>query len=905
MEELIVDTGMEKRKKKGLGDRYVAFLMRNWSWLLPVVVVFIFMLVVSVIMSVAPFGTNSLSCIDSIHQYVPFFSDYQRKIRGFEGLSYTWNIGMGQNFASLFTYYLGSPLNLLMLLVPRSGILSIFTFLVTFKLCFSAGAFGYWLSRRRGTPSNNFMISAFSLGFAFSNYMMGYHWNVMWLDCIMMLPLAILGLERIIRRESPKMYVLSLFYILYCNYYIAFIICIFLILWFLAHRQGGVKAFFRNTLVFAGWSILSALMAAFSLLTAFCGIMQTSSAGKMGLPKEELYGSFFAQLKQHLFLTIPIDMNNDDSGLNAYCGVLAVLLFFLFLLSDRISLVEKIRKLLLVALLIYSFNSTLLNFIWHGFHNQYGIPNRFSFVYIFVLLSVGYEAMVRLRQTGVFRIALAGSFTVIFFFACYWYGDPKGVLGGGWMLAITLALVIVYMVFLFIRKVGRMSLLVNSTVIFCLVATELMTNGALGFMKNDVADGGYYTEHGEVMAKAKENVDRYSEMKGLLFWREDQVSTRMIDEATYNGFRSVGTFCSTVGGDLVEAMGRLGCYTGVNEFLYYGATPALNMLMGVRYIYAKDDDFAGIATRETPIYDEDHVRVYENPYVLPIAYAVPSSFAKWNLSAGDRTGAINAMVQEMTGVSRVYESVTPELHSEGVGCETWVTTSSSKVVNYEKDKNFGSNIEIVVNFTIDQEGSYVFDSKVSHLSKLKIEKNGVQLERGRFFTQLIDLGKLKTGDQITMTFEFDSDATDDGTVSLLLSRINEEKLKEAYDILADEGLEVTYVKDGKVDGVVTMKEDGLLFTSIPYDEGWSVEVDGETVKPLKVGSAFLAVSLTKGQHTLKFRYSAPGFKTGLLLSVFGWIVYIAFFHLKKLIKTKKKKNEKAESLALHNEEKAI
>lgn len=899
----IIDTGINTTTaKRTLGVRYAAFLKRNWSWLLAVALTFLFMTIVAIIMSVAPFGRNSFSCIDSIHQYVPFFSDYQRKLRGFEGVFYTWNIGMGQNFLSLLLYYIASPLNLILLVLPRSGIYAGFTILVITKMSFSAGAFGYWLSRRRGNaaPSNSFLITAFSLGFAINNYMMGYHWNVMWLDCIMMLPLAILGLERIFRGESPKMYVLSLFYILYCNYYIAFIICIFLVLWFFAHKQGGVKRFFRNGLVFAGCSLLSAAMAAFALMSAFVGIMQTTSAENMGLPKEALYGSFFAQLKQHFFLTMPLDMQNDDSGLNAYCGVLIVLLFFLFLLSDRISLAERIRKCLLIGILIYSFNSTLLNFIWHGFHNQYGIPNRFSFVYIFTLLTVGYEALVRIRQTGVFRIAMAGSLTIVFFFLCFWYGKPEGILAGGWILAITLALVLIYMLFLFFRKYRVFKLVISSVVILGILGAELITNASIGIGYNDVANGEYYAEYAELTAKAKQNVDRLAEMKGLTFYREDQMNTRMIDEATYNGMRSVGTFCSTVNGNLVKTMGRLGCYEGINEFLFYGGNPVLNMLMGVRYVYARESEYTGIASRGNPVYEEKDLRVYEVPYSLPLGYGVPSELENWEAEAGDRTSAINGLAKEMTKVGRIYESVVPELSAEGKGCKTWVTSKTSKLVNYEKDGSATGNLEIDVTFRTEKEGDYLFDTRVNHVKKLEILKNGVRMAYGRYTTQLFHLGRLGEGDEIQLKFEFDGDSSDSGTISLYLSRVNEEKLALAYERLADEPLEVTYVKDGKVDGTINMKEDGLLFTSIPYDKGWSVEVDGEKREMLAIGDAFIGVPLSAGQHTLRFRYISPGFLKGLLISFFGWAVYFVIFHIKR-----RKKREKPVTIALHKEENNI
>ena len=91
------------------------------------------------------------------------------------------------------------------------------------KLIFSAGSFGYYLSRRNKKIVNSPMITAFSVAFALNNYMAGYFWNIMWLDCIMVFPLIMLGYKRLMRDSDPRMYTLALFYSLFCNYYISFI----------------------------------------------------------------------------------------------------------------------------------------------------------------------------------------------------------------------------------------------------------------------------------------------------------------------------------------------------------------------------------------------------------------------------------------------------------------------------------------------------------------------------------------------------------------------------------------------------------------------------------------------------------------------------------------------------------
>ena len=63
-------------------------------------------------------GGHSLIIIDGLHQYMPFFSDYQDKLREGSSLFYSFQEGMGTNFLSLWSYYLASPLNLLILLFP-------------------------------------------------------------------------------------------------------------------------------------------------------------------------------------------------------------------------------------------------------------------------------------------------------------------------------------------------------------------------------------------------------------------------------------------------------------------------------------------------------------------------------------------------------------------------------------------------------------------------------------------------------------------------------------------------------------------------------------------------------------------------------------------------------------------
>ena len=97
-------------------------------------------------------------------------------------------------------------------------------------------------------------------------------------------------------------------------------------------------------------------------------------------------------------------------------------------------------------------------------------------------------------------------------------------------------------------------------------------------------------------------------------------------------------------------------------------------------------------------------------------------------------------------------------------------------------------------------------------------------------------------------------------------RFEENALRDIYENLKGGGLTVTLWQDTAIEGTVLAEEPGLFFTSIPYDKGWTVTVDGEEVEGRKVIGAFLGFDLPAGKHEIQFRYYPPGMKMGILVS---------------------------------------
>ena len=73
----------------------------------------------------------------------------------------------------------------------------------------------------------------------------------------------------------------------------------------------------------------------------------------------------------------------------------------------------------------------------------------------------------------------------------------------------------------------------------------------------------------------------------------------------------------------------------------------------------------------------------------------------------------------------------------------------------------------------------------------------------------------------------------------------------------------------------------MCYFSIPYEDGWKAEIDGNAVEIQPVGDAMIAVSVTKGSHTITLTYCPKGWKLGCSLTVGGIGILLCLFLLER------------------------
>ena len=107
---------------------------------------------------------------------------------------------------------------------------------------------------------------------------------------------------------------------------------------------------------------------------------------------------------------------------------------------------------------------------------------------------------------------------------------------------------------------------------------------------------------------------------------------------------------------------------------------------------------------------------------------------------------------------------------------------------------------------------------------------------------------------------------------------NMTSFEEGYSFLSENQMEITLFDTDYIEGRLSSNRDGILFTSIPYDEGWEIFIDGKKAEAKKAAGYFLSCPIEKGEHEITLKYTVPGIKTGAaislvsLLTVMGWML---------------------------------
>ncbi|MEM0966838.1 MAG: YfhO family protein [Verrucomicrobiota bacterium] len=97
--------------------------------------------------------------------------------------------------------------------------------------------------------------------------------------------------------------------------------------------------------------------------------------------------------------------------------------------------------------------------------------------------------------------------------------------------------------------------------------------------------------------------------------------------------------------------------------------------------------------------------------------------------------------------------------------------------------------------------------------------------------------------------------------------------EELAQSLSEISVEWQEIGQNQFNGSITLDQPGIVFLSIPNNEGWTAKVNGEKAPFLSVHFGFRGLALPAGEHQIELHYFPPYLKAGIAMSVVSLLVF--------------------------------
>ena len=191
-----------------------------FSFLIPIVI----FLIAGTFFHLYPFGDIGVLTIDGASQHPGLGSYFREVLLGNASLFYSFKGGLGYNFYSTAAYYLFSPLHVLSIFFKTENIQYFYALSVLLKFGLCGLSMFTFLKYRTGDKFSSLLLS---VCYSLMAYHILYFSNYMWIDGVIMLPLVMLGIEKLLAKESNLYYLITLSASIIFNFYIGYMTCIF------------------------------------------------------------------------------------------------------------------------------------------------------------------------------------------------------------------------------------------------------------------------------------------------------------------------------------------------------------------------------------------------------------------------------------------------------------------------------------------------------------------------------------------------------------------------------------------------------------------------------------------------------------------------------------------------------
>ncbi|MCQ2424736.1 MAG: YfhO family protein [Lachnospiraceae bacterium] len=859
-----------------------------FAFLIPVAIMWL----IFIFMETYPFGDSSVLVLDLNGQYVYFFEELRDKVLNGGSFLYTWNRSLGGEFMGIYAYYLASPFSFLMALFPENHITECLLLIMLLKVGCLGLSMAYYLHRLETGKKTNVLI--FSTCYALSGYMIAYGHNTMWVDCLILLPLVSLGIEKLIKKGEFGLFVVTVAMSLLTSFYIGYMVCIYVALyffyWYFAHNVKYENNFYMEDNHFwkslgriAVYSLIAIMISAIIVLPAYTSLQFGKNT--FSTPSYKFQQNFDLLDFCSKFFPGSYDTVRPEGFPFIYCSTLALMLLPIYFLAPKIRAREKILGGFLLLIFLFSFDCYAVDLVWHGFQRPNWLNYRYSFMFIFLVLVMSFKALDKAKKLEfkyvIVDTMMLGLLLMVIQKQDYKYIDDIKTI---WFSA---ACLVAYLVLIHAECRGYLGK-VSSVLILVAVCVELFTSGLFDTISldKDVVISSRVS-YNSFMEKMTPLVDYVQEQDTSPFYRMEKNIHRKTNDSMALHFHGISNSTSTLNASVVKLLNQFGYASKSHWSKYLGGTPVSDAIFDLKYVISEDVMNTGVYELMTT--DEDNgYYVYYNPYALSLGYAVNDDVLDVEPSEiYTPFERMNEIVTGMLGREETVRLFVPvSYEKKATNLDEGYTSGHTKYSPIETGKK--AKLAFTLHAEANTEIFAYFPSNWPREVSLTIDGSASGTYFGNETNRIVSLGVFpeETDFEVVLTYK-EEDFYLRNNVDFFFT-LDNEVYKEAFGALGEGNWNITSFEDTDISGTVSVPAYAdTFFTTIPYDEGWIVTVDGNRVETEKALYSLLSFDITPGEHEVRLVYYPDCYAKGRIISLAGIVCFGAALIIDQFVKMRR------------------
>ena len=855
---------------------------------------FILLTLVLIGLRIVPFGDKHSLAITDAKWYLNGQMFLARLLRGEENWLYSLNNGLGNNEWSALAWGGIHLAGFLSLLAKLESIPAFFSWMIVFNMSVCGLTMYLLLAYLFG---HKFSHLIFSTSYAMIGFIVANCYQLLFYTGPQFLPLVVLGLVKLLRGQSPLVYILSLGTCIILNFYFGFHLCVISVILFLAYLYlhwtelaGKVKTLLVN---WALSSLCAGLLGAVVWLPTLKAYTGGGRLDQTGLSEYTFTEKMpFIQIFSKLFSGAN-SVNELVNGLpNIFCGILVVALVILFFMDKKIA--PRFKRVAAVVLGIYliSFYIPAFTILMHGGTHTNWFPFRYSYVFSFLLILLAVEEFERLDAITLADTKRCG--TALLVGVLLVFGTRYEFVSGGAVL-LDLALLLLMWLGFYLYKTwpettpkSTLSLFLLLVVCGNLYANFYFSTAHVRDQENWELDLEKYKKNIMVSGVLTEVADNLE--TGFFRMEKDKSESNTVgaDPALYN-YNGVSNSGPAIRMFIHKELCKLGInWFDMRHWYSEGIPAATDTLLGLKYILS-ERDLAEEKNYEKLIGMEG-TSIYKNESAL--SPAILADAPVQDVELGDNVfDNLNLVWKAMSGgeqdVFTLQEDVTYTLITDyasqtvtSLELKDKASDADEEDETKEEEKEAEPSSYIRYAFTAQQEGPiYYFDTSIPG------SPNGLATEAIKY------VGFYHKGDAVEGKIPIISgigtgDFMRGYCANLAFAYADNAQLEQYAAQLNSRDIDFNVVHENDLTGSFTAAEGQRILFTIPWDEGWTCYIDGEPTPIDKTWDLFMSVEVPAGQHTYEMKFFPAWMNYGIYLSsaaLVGTIVLILVWiaHRKK------------------------